>query len=414
MRMFEQLRSLFHRSGHDDHAGFDMFRSRIGASRTGLLDRPGGGADLLTAFRSLVFACINVRAREVANAGRLGKFRVMREVDHETFEDVQLDHPLVALMRSPNPYLSRWFLWYLTVTHLDLTGNAYWWIATDSLGVPRALWPIPPHHVRLVPGDAQRGEPIVKGYRVQWSGAEAVEIAADAMVHLRHPDPASPYYYGSSLVMRAAAEIDIDDFISAHQREFFKNDATPGAVVEFPSTLSRDVRKAFESQWIDKFSMKPGKIAFLEGGAKLTTMVNQKELDYLQSRGLNHKIIQAVFGVPDSKLMNGEAILARATMDALDYTFHKETIDPLLTMIDEQLTNDLARRHFDRSLIILHDATIPRDLKLQADLDQQELAMGKVSINEVRLRDGYAPIPGGDEPLVESGIVPLSTKSNIK
>lgn len=377
----------------------------------GLLDRQGNSREMLLAFKSLVFACVNVRAREVANAGRLGKFRVMQEVDHDTFTDPPLDHPLVRLMRQPNPYFTRWFLWYLTITHLDLTGNAYWWIATDRLGVPRELWPLPPQCVRVIPGDPEAGEGIIKNYIIRWESGEEVETPASSIIHLRHPDPMSPYYYGGSLVLRAATEIDIDDFISAHQREFFRNDAVPAAVVEFPTIMTKDVRKQFETQWVEKYAMKPGKIGYLEGGAKLTTLVSQKELDYLQSRGINHKIIQAVFGVPDSKLMSGESILARATLETLDYNFHKETIDPLLTMIDEQLTNDLARRLFDPSLVIMHDPTIPRDLKLQVELDQQELAMGKVSINEVRVRDGYAPIPGGDEPLVPRNRTPLSKLS---
>src|SRR6185369_11420081 len=167
-----QVRSFLNRTNPSADTGsessFDIFRSRTPSVRTGLQDKPGNNTAMLSAFRSLVFACVNVRAREVANAGRLGKFRVMREVDHDTYADVALNHPLVALIRRPNPYFSRWFLWYLTITHLDLTGNAYWWIATDKLGVPRALWPIPPDVVRVVPGDPQKGEPIVKNYIVRW------------------------------------------------------------------------------------------------------------------------------------------------------------------------------------------------------------------------------------------------------
>ncbi|MFI5250804.1 MAG: phage portal protein [Bacteroidota bacterium] len=388
---------------------FDIFRPNNGvASRMGLLDRQGNSMEMLRAFRSLVFACVNVRAKEVANAGRLGKFRVVAETEPDAYKDIPLDHPLCQLMRKPNPYFTRWYLWYLTITHLDLTGNSYWWIAKDKLDIPRELWPIPPQFVKIVPGDPRINEGIIRSYIITWGAGQTVEVAAKDIIHLRHPDPLNPYYYGSSLVMRAATEVDIDDFIGKHQREFFKNDAVPAAVVEFPTILHKEVRRAFEDQWIEKFNMKPGRVGYLEGGAKISTLISQKELDYLQSRGINHKIIQAVFGVPDSKLMSGEAVLARATAETLDYNFHKETIDPLLTMIDEQLTNDLAREKFDPSLVIKHDSTVPRDLRLQAELDEKELAMGKVSINEVRERDGYKPLHGGEEPLIHAGLKPLS------
>jgi HK97 family phage portal protein len=274
--------------------------------------------------------------------------------------------------------------------------------------VPRALWPLPSQRVKIIPGNPKAGEPLIKAYEVDWGLGDAQVIPEADIVQLKHPNPQDPYFYGSSLVMWAAAEIDLDWFITNHQREFFKNDATPAGIVTFPQVLNPDVRKAFEENWLQKFRRKPGETGYLEGGATYTSIMNQKELDYIQSAGVNIKKVQSVTGVPDSKLMLEENIQARATLETLDYNFQKETIEPLLTLIDEQLTMDLAKSEFDERLTVRHESVIPKDIRLQAEMDEAELRMGKASINEVRERSGYEPIPGGEEPLVSVGLIPLS------
>jgi HK97 family phage portal protein len=388
--------------------GFNIYSQAVPA-RQGLMDAQGDLREMVRAFRSIVFACVNVRAKAVASAGSLGKFKVKMETGQAQYEDVPLEHPLVKLLRTPNPYFTRWYMWYLTVAYLDLTGNSYWWASRDRMRVPRTLWPLPSDRVKIVPGDSQRDEPLIKGYTVDWGLGNVQPMDADDVVHLRHPNPSDPYFYGLSLLMRAAAEADIDWFITAHQREFFANDAVPPAVITFPTILDKYVRKEFEEQWLTKYKRKPGQIGYLEGGATINMLQNVKEMDYLQSGPDNRKKIQAVFGVPDSKLMLIEHITARATLESFEYNFQKETVEPLLTMIDEQLTIDLAKPLFDERLIVLHESTIPKDDKLQAELDQMEIDMGKTSINEIRVRDGQDPFPGGDEPLVAFNLVPLSS-----
>ena len=65
-------------------------------------------------------------------------------------------HPLCRLLDRPNPWLTPWELWYLTVVYLELTGNAFWYVAPQSvgetrLGTPGEIWIIPTPWVRIVP-----------------------------------------------------------------------------------------------------------------------------------------------------------------------------------------------------------------------------------------------------------------------
>jgi HK97 family phage portal protein len=379
---------------------------RIG--RQGLTDAQGDAREMMKAFRSLVFACIHVRAKEVSKAAETGVFRVKIRRSYDVIDEAPMDHPLVQLLENPNPYMSRIELWYLTQAFKDLTGNAYWWIARDRLNIPRQLWPLPSERIRIVPGSLKAGEGLIKSYIIDWGMGNRQEIPENDIVQLKHPNPNDIYFYGGSLLMKAAVEVDIAEFIAQHQRDFFKNDAAPAGIVTFPDELSPEVRKEFEQRWLEKFQRKPGKTGYLEGGAKYENIVNQKELDYLESAGINYKKIQSVFGVPDSKLMLEENIQARATLETLDYNFMKETIEPELTIIDAQLTLDLAKTEFDERMFIQHVSVIPKDIRLQSEMDESDLRMGTTSINEIRRRDGKDEWVGGDEPLMTFGLVPLS------
>lgn len=374
-------------------------------SKLGLTDQQGDVQEMLKAFRSVVFACIHARAKEVANSAKFVA-RIQKDVDE--FEMLPHDHPMSLLLTNPNPYLTPYSFWYLAVSYLDITGNSYWWVAKDRLNIPRALWPIPSQYVKIIPGDPKKGEGMIKEYTVRWDGQNETPVDAIDMVHLKHPDPMSPYYYGGSLIMRAAYEIDILSFVTQYWKEYFANDAIPAGVVVFPEAIDRDIKERFDEEWREKFQRKPGKVGYLEAGADFKTLTDTKSIGFLEEFGINKKTILGIFGVPPSKIMETEVIEARATAEAMNFTFHKETIDPFLTMIHQQLTLDLAKPLFDEKYDISHISTIPDDKKAQAELDKIRLDSGVTYINEIRQRDGLEDIQGGDEPLVSYALIPLS------
>ena len=377
-------------------------------SSRGLANSQGNVDEMFKAFRSVVFACIHIRAKEVANKA---EFNARLRTGPKKFRDLPYSHPLSTLLANPNPYLTPYFYWYSMIAYLDISGDSYSWISRDKMKVPRALWPLHPKQVKIVPGDRSKNEPIIKGYTVRWDGATETFVPEEDMLHLRHPNPDDLYFHGNSLVMRAAYEIDIHEFIMQFQKVFFENYAMPAFMLLYPDTMDEDVRKRFVEQWDEKYRSNPGKFYLAEGAkdAKLDVMGQQEEMNYLQSRGVNITSILGIFGVPPSKLMITENLEARATTDSMNYLFHLETIDPLLTMIEQQLTTDLAIQIFgDERLVVQHTPTIPTDAKTQAEIDNLQLAGKTRFINELRERDGLEPVEGGDEPLGTALEVPLS------
>src|SRR6188508_1309485 len=76
-------------------------------------------------YTSWVYAAVNAIAQEAARQ-RPYLYRDTGPAEHDQ-EPLPTTHPLARLLANPNPWLTPWELWYLTVVYLELTGNAYWY-----------------------------------------------------------------------------------------------------------------------------------------------------------------------------------------------------------------------------------------------------------------------------------------------
>ena len=72
-------------------------------------------------YQSWVYAAVNAIAQEVARQ-RPYLYRDTGPAEHDHVP-LPPDHPLARLLDNPNPWLTPWELWYLTVVSLELTGN---------------------------------------------------------------------------------------------------------------------------------------------------------------------------------------------------------------------------------------------------------------------------------------------------
>src|SRR5947209_7906914 len=72
-------------------------------------------------YQSWVYAAVNAIAQEIARQ-RPYLYLNTGQAEHEQ-TPLPHTHPLVRLLDNPNPWLTPWELWYLTVLYLELTGN---------------------------------------------------------------------------------------------------------------------------------------------------------------------------------------------------------------------------------------------------------------------------------------------------
>lgn len=112
---------------------WNLLRSRLKAVKTRRVGpgvmipavRPAGWwrddtVEQLRNYQSWVYAAVNAIAQEVARQ-RPFLFVNTGQSDHEQVP-LPHTHPLVRLLDHPNPWMTPWELWYLTVLYLELTG----------------------------------------------------------------------------------------------------------------------------------------------------------------------------------------------------------------------------------------------------------------------------------------------------
>src|SRR5258708_31879580 len=95
--------------------------SRIGNVFSGVAARAAGWwrddhVEQLRHYTSWVYAAVNAIAQEVARQ-RPYLYRNTGPAEHHQ-EPLAPTHPLARLLATPNPWLTAWELWYLTVVYL--------------------------------------------------------------------------------------------------------------------------------------------------------------------------------------------------------------------------------------------------------------------------------------------------------
>src|SRR5262245_6088552 len=120
------------------------------------------------------------------------------------------DHPMIKLIKKPNPFYSGALLWMATITNWITDGNAYWLpINWTAAGEPLDFYWIP--SVFIEPKAPPDGSAYLSHYEYKtWKGPP-LKLAPDKVVHFRYGmDPQNPLK-GYSRLKRVLREIYSDE-----------------------------------------------------------------------------------------------------------------------------------------------------------------------------------------------------------
>lgn len=358
-------------------------------------------------YRSWAYACINRNAFSIAKC-KLNLYKRMVTKEGAKLEPVT-EHPFLDLMRNVNPFHNRFELWMLTDIFLESCGNSYWWLNKDAFGVPRAIWNIPAHWVKVVPSKDE----FISGYVVEVPNKRpAVPLEEDEVIHFKFPSPFD-LFYGTSPVLGAAFGLDMNTHAKTWLINFFMNNAQPTGALVAEDTLGEKEFKRLKDEWErrHKGSGKAGKIAFLTGGLKYQQIGS--DLSKMKLEGITKDVrdeILACFGVPASKLGLVEDV-NRANADANDYTYQKDTILPRLLLIEEKL-NEKLMPMFDPALVVKFESPVPEDREFRLKEQTEHIKSGYSSIDDEREIDGLEPynLPETQTPLLPISVMPAGSE----
>ncbi|CAN5542014.1 hypothetical protein BH10BAC5_BH10BAC5_06000 [soil metagenome] len=362
-----KLTSIFKKSSFEDSNWIDILSP-------GSRDTTSGSGGLKY-YRSYSYACINARAENTAKA----KIYLYKKLPKGKLKAID-DHPFLDLISKNNIHnLSFFELLYSIVVQLDLYGNAYVYSPKNLLGTPGSLIVLnDPSKVKI-----ERGYDFNLKYIVG-SGANEIIYSGDEIIHFKFPYPGSNLY-GKSTISALSDILKAEIFQSQYQTSFYKNDAHPGAILEYDEEMSQVDYDKFLNRWNAKFKgpENSNKVTILEGGMKMSRVRNTpREIDFINSRKEIRDEIFSIFRVPKVVLAITDQVNYANAYAGLT-SFVLNTVIPLSKFVESKL-DSFVKSNYDPALTVKleYDTFENEEVKLK----QYEMLIktGTITKNELR------------------------------
>jgi len=345
--------------------------------------------------------CSTVHAIVRALTNAIGSFppMVFKEIKDDdgkvTLEPLP-NHAVVRLLRVPNRRQTQTQFFRNAMTHVSLWGNFIAIKGQGQTGPILFLRPVHPDIVRVNDDD-----PMNPIYTIGLKSGER-EFAARQILHITGGITVDGAMATSPVVLATEA---IGLCLAAERllAELYGN----GAIPAFLLTGGKFTDKEQYEAWINAFKKTYGRGADRGGVAMLPEGMEAKELTFkpmdaqlLQARKFQRTEIASVWGVPPHKL----ADLERATFSNIEHQgveFSQDVMLPYVKLFEQAMERDLLTISDRRSNTVIRfdmDAAVRADFKSRVEGYSKMHAVGAISPNEIRAREGMNPRtdPGGD------------------
>lgn len=298
-----------------------------------------------------------------------------------------VDHPILDVLASANPFMNGFDLSVLRVLYGELTGNSYLHpIIDEESGVPGELWPLAPQYVEVIPNE----DTFIEGFVYGIDSSLKQVFTPDEVIHFKRPHPGS-LYYGMGKVEAAYGVVQANQALHEMDLATFENSARPDYAVVVKGNAQGEQLDRFQTQVEQRLkgTRKDGSFITVTGDVQFTPL-NFPPKD-LAGREEIVEEIAAVFGVPVSMLKANDPNLASATTGFASW--REGTILPLCRMDEQELNQSLLPMFgLDDSYCLAYDNPVPRDISTELSERQTAVAGGWRTPNEARLEEGREPI----------------------
>lgn len=314
------------------------------------------------AYKSFAYACINARAENICKA----RFYLYEDLPGRHDKEIT-SHPFLDLINKPNKrnQTFREIIFKIAVS-LDLYGNSYLYIQRGLDKKPIGLYHLPSKNVRIKLNDEMTE---IAGY-IYNAGSRQIKYSKDDIIHFLIPDPESNFY-GKATIEGFNLTLEIDYLQNLYQRNFYRNDASPGMIIE----VDREMMDAEFERFKEKFRAlyegagNSGKTLFLDSGAKAKPFqVYPKDIEILNVRVWIRDEIMSIFRVP--KIILGVTTdVNRANAIQQLRTFNDNVIMPFAKLTIESKINVFLQENYPGEhlrLAMEYDFENDRELQLKA------------------------------------------------
>lgn len=332
-----------------------------------------------------VFACINLRAHGLASL-------TWRFYEDETKEREIKRHPILDLLRHPNPMQSQNDFFQNVEGYFLLSGNSYVLAVGPTVGPPQELWTLRPDRVHPLPGAPS--EPIA-GYDYKPDGVTSHKPYTPEMIwHMRHFNPFSDLI-GMAPLMAAAYAIDQNNEAHLWNLSMLRNQARPPGALVSDLPVSTDQYEQLQNMIAEEWggSQNAGRPILLEGGLKWQEMAySPAEMEWLQGLALSDRDIAKVLNVP-SVLIGDVERSTYSNWQEARLALWQDTIIPRGCVVRDGLNHWLVPKFGGGYL----DVDVTRIDALQQVRQQERertnrtFLAGYITINDARREAGFEP-----------------------
>lgn len=306
-------------------------------------------------------------------------------------------HPLLDVLRCPNPYedgTSLFMRWY---AHMISAGNSYLRAGCVGRGV-RELYVLQPDRVQAVVDSC--GWPVAYDYS---GGGRTVRVTRDGdtgflpILHCKLFHPLDDVY-GLSPLEAAGISIDIHNAGAGWTKSLLDNAARPSGALVYKggdgySSLTDDQFQRLKSELENTYqgACNAGRPMILEGGLEWRSMsYSPSDMNFIEIRNAAAREIAMVFGVPPMLLgIPGDSTYANYREANLN--FWRQTVLPLVARTADALSTWFAAACGSRLRIVGNTDAIEALAEERQSEWQRIDAASFLTRDEKRAAAGYSP-----------------------
>ena len=324
---------------------------------------------------------------------------VMLERDDEP----EYIHPMLDLIRRPNPFYSGVVMTMATVLSFSTSGNAYWIKIRDSQLRVKELWWIP--HWMMKPAVESNSGRYIDKYIYTVDGRN-YEYDIDDVIHFRFGLDPYDTRIGLGPIKSLFREIFTDDEASNWTASICRNAGIPGVIVsptEGGMVGDQDVKEVKEYMHERFTGDRRGEPLALSGPTKIDQFgFNPQEMNLEAIRAIPESRVAAHFGVPAAVIgfMSGlKQTKVGATMKELREQAYEGCIIPMQRMIAEDLWSQLLDdfepqpEQWEVKFNLNKVRVLQEDENAKAERTGKLYTDGIIYLDEARQTEGYETNP---------------------
>lgn len=311
-------------------------------------------------------------------------------IDHKDTID---EHPIYAAFNS-NDIMTKYTLMKLLVQSVLLKGNGFAYIERADDGTVTGLRYLDANNV-IINYNQLTNE--------LWYTCTTISTTSRIepinLIHL--VKDSNDGVNGISVLTYASRTLENANNTENSANNFFQNGCNLSGVLTVQGQLTDKQKQDIRSSWNQAYSNGGNGLAVLQGNMSYQPIqLSAADSQMLESRQFNIQDIARFFGI-SPVLLGDLSHSSYSTIEATQNQFLLHTIQPYITMIEEEFNKKLLKPSESNLSINLDEtAMLKTDKSALASYYSTLIDKGILCINDVRKELGYSKIDGGDRHLI--------------